>query len=132
MSPDGEIVVDASVVVDLVVGGSSAGSIAARISDLVLHAPAHIDAEVLSAIGRLHRAGVLTADEAGQRLDVALDLPIERRLVDGLVLGAWRRRHQLRLADALYVELASMLGVGLLTMDAALGRAAPIAEVLSR
>jgi predicted nucleic acid-binding protein len=35
----------------------------------------------------------------------------------GLLLGAWPRRHQLRLADAVYVELAAALDVPLVTAD---------------
>ena len=123
-------VVDASVIVDLVLGGSARTAIAERLSDVVLHAPAHLDAEVLSAIGRIHRAGNLTAREAGERLEDAAEMPVTRHLLDPLVPGAWRRRQRLRLMDALYVELASTLHVPLLTTDAALGRATRRAEVI--
>ena len=34
-----------------------------------------------------------------------------------LILGAWARRHRLRLADALYVELATTRGWRLVTTD---------------
>jgi predicted nucleic acid-binding protein len=50
-------------------------------------------------------------------------------LID-LLRGAWRRRGSLRLADALYVELASTLGVSLITTDGRLARASRIAEVV--
>jgi predicted nucleic acid-binding protein len=126
-----ELVVDASVVVDLVLGADNAAAIAERIAGSVLHAPAHLDAEVLSAIGRLHRAGVLPAREAGERLATAAAMPVRRCLLEHLVPGAWRRRERLRLADALYVELAVMLDVPLLTSDRALGRATRVAEVLA-
>jgi predicted nucleic acid-binding protein len=129
--PDGEAVVDASLVVDLVLGGSAAAPLAERLDALVLHAPAHIDAEVLSAIGRLHRAGTLSTHDATERLELALELPIERRLLDLLVPGAWKRRQRLRLVDALYVELAAQLDVPLLTTDVRLARATRIAQVVA-
>ena len=128
--PDDVFVVDASVIVDFLLGGSAQAAIAERIARLSLHAPAHLDAEVLSAIGRIHRAGVLTAREAGERLEDAAEVPVTRHLLGSLVPGAWRRRHRLRLADALYVELATVLDVQLLTTDAALGRATRRADVI--
>ena len=44
-------------------------------------------------------------------------------------IGSWSRRHQLRLADAVYVQLAVSRGVALITTDGRL-RAAPAAEVV--
>ncbi len=128
--PEEVFVVDASVIVDFVLGGSAQGAIAERLSNVSLHAPAHLDAEVLSAIGRLHRAGTLTVREAGERLEDAADVPVTRHLLRSLVPGAWRRRQRLRLMEALYVELASALDVRLLTTDTALGRATRRAEVI--
>jgi predicted nucleic acid-binding protein len=37
--------------------------------------------------------------------------------VTSLLLGAWARRDQLRLADALYVELAATRALALVTTD---------------
>ena len=128
--PGDGVVVDASLVVDFVVGGSRAALIAERIAGHQLVAPAHIDAEILSAFGRLHRAGGASARQVADRLAVVLRLPIRRELLDGLVLGAWRRRENLRLADALYVELAEREGLPLLTTDAPLARAARVAELV--
>ena len=95
--PDDVFVVDASVVVDFVLGGVAQTAIAERIADASLHAPAHLDAEVLSAIGRIHRAGALTAREAGERLDDATEIPVTRHLLGSLVRGAWQRRERLGL-----------------------------------
>ena len=130
MSAKGRAVVDASLVIDFVLGTEGAASIGARIEGVELWAPAHFDAEVLSAFGQMERAGALSAEEADLRLRAALAVPLRRDLLGDLALGAWARRAALRLADALYVELASRLGVPLLTTDARLGRAVPIAEVL--
>jgi predicted nucleic acid-binding protein len=132
--PEGqeEVVVDASLIVDFVLGGSARSAIGDRLMEVSLHAPAHLDAEVLSAIGRIHRSGSLSARQAGARLEDALGVPVERHELPALIRGAWSRRQRLRLADALYVELAHRLSVPLLTTDAALGRATAIAEVVGR
>jgi predicted nucleic acid-binding protein len=55
---------------------------------------------------------------------------VRRELLVDLVPGAWARRPTVRLADALYVDLAARLDVPLLTTDARLGRAVPTAEVV--
>jgi predicted nucleic acid-binding protein len=121
-------VIDASSMVDLLVGSSSAGAIRSRLRDHELHAPAHFDAEVLSALGRLHRGGHLTARQVAERLRRLSEAPVERHLVVPLLAGAWKLRHNLRLVDAVYVELANRLGLPIVTTDAGLAAASPVAE----
>lgn len=128
---DEHLVVDASALVDVLLGTPRAAGVGERISGRMLHAPAHLDAEVLSALGRLHRAGHLSARDVTRRLDLLADVPIERHDLPPLLDGAWRRRDRIRLVDGLYVELASVLDAPLITTDAALGRAARGAEVIS-
>lgn len=103
----------------------------ARLEGATLHAPAHMDAEVLSGLGRLHRAGELPADTVAAQLAAVAAAPIARHELTELLVGAWERRGHLRLADALYVELAVGLGVPLITTDRALGRATDVAEVVN-
>jgi hypothetical protein len=55
-------------------------------------------------------------------LDRVLDAPVVRHPFAGLLLGAWERRANLRLADALYVELAESLSLSLLQPIDASGR----------
>jgi predicted nucleic acid-binding protein len=131
--PEAEaLIVDASAIVDLVARSSHARAVAARLRGATWHAPAHLDAEVLSALGRLERAGRLDAVEAADGLLALSELPIERHAVSPLLLGAWTLRNELRLVDGLYVELARRLGMRLITTDQRLARAAaPIAEALS-
>jgi predicted nucleic acid-binding protein len=112
-----EVVIDASAMVDLLLGGPVGDAVAARISDVTLHCPAHLDAEILSALGRLHRSNALTAPAVTSMLTRLADAPIERHSVADLLLGAWGRRRRLRLADALYVELANTLDLLLVTTD---------------
>lgn len=101
-----------------------------RLSGHELHAPAHLDAEVLSAIGRLHRAGHLSARRAAPRIEQLAAAPIERHLLPTLLTGAWRLRHNLRLVDAPYVELANRIDAPIITTDGGLAAAAPDAELL--
>ncbi len=124
-------VVDASALIDLLAGLPAATAIDARLDGVALHAPAHMDAEVLSALGRLARAGSMSVAEVTRYVAAVAGSPIERHLLADLLPGAWKRRGRLRLADALYVELATRLDAPLVTTDARLGRAARIAEVVT-
>jgi predicted nucleic acid-binding protein len=112
-----EVVIDASALVDLVLGNDLGEAVRRRITGHALHAPAHIDAEVLSALGRLHRAGELAASTVESMLLEMTRAPIDRHPVSELLLGTWSRRHQLRLVDALYVQLAVTRGLSLVTTD---------------
>jgi predicted nucleic acid-binding protein len=125
------LVVDASVMVDLLARTSRARAVGDRLRGSTWHAPAHVDAEVLSALGRLERAGRLDDVEAADGLLALSELPIERHAVSPLLLGAWTLRNELRLVDGLYVELARQLGMRLVTTDQRLARAATIAEAIS-
>ena len=124
-----EVVLDASAFVDLLLGNPLGVAVRARLAGQSVHAPGHVDAEVLSALGRLNRAGDLDDDAVTRLLGHVGDAPIERHPVRELMGGAWARRHQLRLADALYVELATARGAPLVTTDRRL-RDAPMADVV--
>lgn len=124
-----EAVVDASALVDLLLDNDLGSAVRRRIAGHALHAPAHLDAEVLSALGRLHRAGELDADSVESTLHDLTAAPIQRHAVTDLLLGTWARRHRLRLADALYVELAVSRGLRLVTTDRRL-HTAPSADVV--
>lgn len=125
-----EAVVDASALVDLLLGGKLGDAVQARLSGVRLHAPAHTDAEVLSVVGRLYRDRELGARSVEIMLARLAAAPIQRYLVSGLLTGAWSSRHQLRLADAIYIELATIHGLPFITTDRRLERF-PIAEVVS-
>jgi predicted nucleic acid-binding protein len=122
------VVVDASAIVDVLVGSSYAAAVHDRLRDTVWHAPAHVDAEVLSALGRLARAERVIEADVRARLDLLASLPVQRQLLPSLLPGAWGRCADLRLVDALYVELAHQLEAPLITTDQRLARATPLAD----
>jgi predicted nucleic acid-binding protein len=124
-----DLVVDASAMVDLLLGNEVGGAVRLRLAGHAMHAPAHLDAEVLSGLGRLHRAGDLQAEHVESKLQGLNAAPIQRHAVSDLLVGAWARRHQLRLVDALYVQLAVSLDLWLVTTDRRL-RLAPAADVV--
>ena len=116
--------------VDLLVGSSMAAAVQDRLRGHELHVPAHFDAEVLSALGRLQRAGELTIGQVTTRLERVAAAPLQRHLLPSLLPGAWKLRHNLRLVDALYIELADRLDARVVTTDAGLAAASPAAELL--
>lgn len=124
------LVVDASALVDLLLGNDVGIRVEFRLRGQELHAPAHLDAEVLSALGHLHRAGEVDDEQVDERLDALATAAIERHPLPNLLAGAWARRHTFRLVDALYVELAEQLDATLLTTDGPLAAATDIAELI--
>ncbi len=124
-----EAVTHASALVDLLLGNDLARAVGQRLAGTGLHAPSHVDAEVLSAFGRLPRAGVLDEATVETKLTALAAAPIIRHGVDDLLLGAWARRHRLRLADAIYIELADRLGCAMVRTDCRL-RDEPGADVV--
>lgn len=117
------VVLDASALVEALLGTELGLVVRKRLRGCELHAPAHIDAEALSALGRLHRAQALDSATVSAALTELARAPIIRRPLANLLVGAWAQRGQLRLVDALYVTLATTLQVALLTTDARLARA---------
>ena len=125
------LVLDASALVEALIGTTIGTSVRARMRGCELHAPAHLDAEVLSALGRLHRAGDLTDAHVSNALGELAVAPITRHHLARLLAGAWAARDRLRLVDALYVELSNALAARLLTTDARLARAHAAAELVT-
>jgi predicted nucleic acid-binding protein len=125
------VIVDASAMVDLLTGSPASQAVRDRIRAHELHAPAHFDAEVLSALGRLRRAGHLSPGQVEERIDRLATAPIDRHALPPLLAGAWGLRQYLRLVDALYVELARQLEVPIATTDTGLAGASPFAELLA-
>lgn len=121
--------IDASAVVDLLVRSEVGEQVRRRLAadaDVVLATVAHLDAEVLSALARLQRAGYLAAREVEELLRRLATLDVRRLPITGALLeAAWRLRGNVAARDALYVAAARGLGGVLVTTDARLARAVP-------
>lgn len=120
------LVIDASVVVEVLRRSHRGDAVAARVRGTTLAAPAHLDAEVLSAMGRLVRAGEAEAARVTGALDRLVRLPVERLPIAPLVHRAWELRENIALRDGLYIACAEALSATLLTLDGRLARSAPV------
>ena len=101
-------------------GGAVDAALRGRAS---VSAPAHADAEVLSALGRLARAGAVSDDRVAAALAELARAPMVRVPLPPLLRDAWALRENVSLRDALYVTLASRLETVLVTADSRLARA---------
>lgn len=117
---------DASAVVDLLSRNEREARITAVIEGALLVSPAHVDAETLSGVARLHRTGMLSDIQAEAALSLLSRLPMTRLPIDGRLLeGAWSLRANVAMRDALYVATAQHLDIPLVTTDERLRRAVP-------
>ncbi|WP_165700149.1 type II toxin-antitoxin system VapC family toxin [Ornithinimicrobium ciconiae] len=119
------LVLDASAAVNAVLPGPLRELALGRLEGAELLAPDLIDTEVLSALARLSRADVITADEADRALASWQRLPCTRVSVEPLLDDIWDLRQSLRVTDAHYVVLCRVFQATLLTADQRLVRAAP-------
>ncbi len=119
------IVLDASAVVELLLGTELGRSIASRIEDpaLGLHVPHLVDVEVAQALTRYVREGEVGRDTARAALEALRLLDIERHSHEPLLDRVWALRDNLTAYDAVYVALAEALDAILLTCDKKLARA---------
>lgn len=117
------IVVDASVIVDFLLGsGSPAGDEFARMlgERLTLVAPELLDLEAAQAIRRFEQRGEVSEDRGRTMISDLADLPVVRYPHRGLVARAYEFRHSLTVYDAIYLSLAERLGGVLYTGDSSL------------
>jgi predicted nucleic acid-binding protein len=117
----GLIVVDASVIVDLLAADDlrrrkAAGERLA--SGGAVFAPAYIDIEVVAALRGLARRSDVLAADAPALLARWLRMPVRREPLDQVITGRiWRLRASMTAYDAGYVALAEHLAASLLTCD---------------
>lgn len=118
------IVVDASALLELLLGTATGAAIDRVVrSAAVAVAPAHVDAEVLSALGRLERTSQISPEVVDGCLADLAAMPMTRVPLPGLLAGAWALRANIAVHDALYVVVAQRTGATLITVDRRLYRA---------
>jgi len=117
------IVVDASVLANVIGGGESGRRARERLAGARLLAPEFVDLEVTSVIRRAHQTGRMGAERAIQALaDLAL-LSISRVTHTPFLGRIWELRDNVTPYDAAYVALAEVMEAPLFTADARLSRA---------
>lgn len=123
------LVVDASAAVDLLVRSDAGERVRHALTDVggaTLMTVAHLDAEVLSALARLHRANVLAHGQVSDLLDRLATLAMQRLpITQGLLQAAWAMRDNVAARDALYVAATKAVDGKLVTTDDRLARAVP-------
>jgi predicted nucleic acid-binding protein len=117
------IVIDASAAVELLMRSPAGEQVEGILQGQQVAVPAHFDAEVFSALGRLVRAGTLEEGWMETLLFELARAPFVRYSVPPLLAPAWELRHNLALRDALYIALARGLGARIVTGDARLAHA---------
>ncbi|SDK87905.1 hypothetical protein SAMN04487820_11543 [Actinopolyspora mzabensis] len=73
----------------------------------------------------MRRAGDLAVDDVELALGRLPAMPVTRHPLPSLLTGAWARRADVRLLDALYIAPAERLGLRVLTTDHELARVCP-------
>ena len=128
----GLIVVDASVLYEVITAGPLAREAAAALAEAEDHvAPEVVDVEVTGLIRRDAQRQVLDATRSQWALDQLRDWPADRLPHRPFIGRVWQLRENVRTTDAFYVALAEALDVPLLTLDSRLARASGITcEVL--
>ena len=119
------IVLDASAVLELLLGTARGRDVAERIADpaLGLHAPHLIDVELAQALRRYLRGGEIDEDSAALAIEDLRALDMERHPHEPLLMRVWELRENLTAHDAVYVALAEALDARLLTCDGRIGHA---------
>jgi predicted nucleic acid-binding protein len=118
------IVIDASVLFEVVADTPGAEPVRERLAEDPDHAAPHvIDVEVFGVIRRERLRGSLDTTAAAQAVADLRDWPGERYGHRQLLERAWDLRDTIRGWDAVYVALAEALDVPLLTSDRRLAAA---------
>ncbi len=118
------IVLDASALIELLLGTPAGQRLADRLADasLTLHVPHLADVEIVQALRRYARHGEISAAEAEQAIDTLRSLDLERHAHEPLIDRVWDLRDNVSAYDAVYLALTEALDAILLTSDKALAR----------
>jgi predicted nucleic acid-binding protein len=116
------IVIDASLVVDVLIAPDADHLLEYVFSSRDLVAPHVIDIEVLNSLRHSWIRRLLSDERLSEALTDFADLRIERYSHEPLHQRIWALRANVTTADAAYVALAELLDAPLITRDARLAR----------
>ena len=118
------LVIDASAVVELLLGGERGERVVPWFEweEGAIHAPGFLDVEVVQVLRRLVATGIMDPGRGAAAVEILQDLPVHRHPENPLLPRIWQLRQNLTAYDAAYVALAEALGCPLLTFDAGLSR----------
>jgi len=119
------IVLDASAVLELLMGSRAGQAVADRISSPseTLHAPHLLDVEVAQVLRRYAARRHLLPARASEALQDLAELDVTRYGHELLLPRVWQMRHFVTAYDGVYLALAEVLRAPLLTLDVRLGNA---------
>ncbi len=119
------IVIDASVVVELLLQTPAAARLEQRVlrPEETLHAPHVLDLAIAQVLRRYAARAELPPARGMQAIELLLRFPIARYPHEALLERIWRLRDNLTAYDAAYVALAEALDAPLVTRDSRLARA---------
>jgi predicted nucleic acid-binding protein len=119
------IVLDASALLELLLGTPAGLEVGARLSDpaMAMHVPHLIDLEVAQVLRRYVREAQLTNEDAADAIRDLRDLDLTRHAHEPLLDRVWALRENFSAYDAVYVALAEVLDARLVTCDRRLAHA---------
>src|SRR5579871_2009512 len=119
------MVVDASAVIEVLRNTPKGEAVADRIADAGgrFHAPHLLDIEVTNGLRRLCVYGDFHPEQGLQMLDLLNAMRIVRHPHGDLLARVWHLRNTVKSYDALYIALAELLDVPLVTTDGKLAKA---------
>jgi len=118
------IVLDASALLEVLLGTPAAGQVSRRIFARreTLHAPHLLDLEVAQVLRRYCAHGELSEGRAREAVLDLLDFPLTRYPHDLFLGRIWELRANLTAYDAAYVALAEALRAPLVTRDSRIAK----------
>jgi predicted nucleic acid-binding protein len=119
---NGSVVVDTSLVVDILTNVPGVASAVEQRGVMTLHAPYALDIEILNVLRNRWQHKRITRDEGTILLSELRTMIAVRHPHDALLNRAWQLVNNVTAYDALFVALAEHLDIPLITRDRRLAR----------